>query len=109
MHSAVPVSSGLNNHKYYNTPFISEQRGDETKKMKVYHMGSRGNMDDFQFIVVASDDSEGINNIKDWYAQITVWKKQKQFSYLFLKSGLSDKSEKRAPLNDNVYKCAVPL
>ena len=35
-------------------------------------MGSRGNMDDFQFIVVASDDSEGINNIKDWYAQITV-------------------------------------
>ena len=50
--------------------------------MKVYHMGSRGNMDDCQFIVVASDDSEGINNIKDWYAQITVWKKQKTFQLL---------------------------
>ena len=45
-------------------------------------MGSRGNMDDFQFIVVASDDSEGINNTKEWYAQITVWKKQKTIQLL---------------------------
>ena len=45
-------------------------------------MGSRGNMDDFQFIVVASDDSEGINNIKERYAQITVWKKQKTIQLL---------------------------
>jgi hypothetical protein len=54
--------------------------------MKVYHMGSKLNLDDdLQVIFVASDDSEGINNIKEVYAQITVWKKQKTIEMLIPK------------------------
>jgi len=49
-------------------------------------MGSKLNLDDdLQVIFVASDDSEGINNIKEVYAQITVWKKQKTIEMLIPK------------------------
>ena len=50
--------------------------------MKVYHMGSKYDLDDLQVIFIASDDSQGINNIKDLYAQITVRKKQKTIEVL---------------------------
>jgi len=46
--------------------------------MKVYHIGSRNaGGSDAQAIFVASDDSEGVNKMKEVYAEITVWKKQK--------------------------------
>ena len=50
--------------------------------MKVYHMGSERNPnDELQVIFVASNDSEGINNMKEVY-QITVWKKHKTIEIL---------------------------
>jgi len=46
--------------------------------MKVYHIGSKfAGGPDTQAIFVASDDSEGVNHMKEIYAQITVSKKQK--------------------------------
>ena len=46
--------------------------------MKVYHIGSKyAGGADIQAIFVASDDSDGVNHMKEIYAQITVSKKQK--------------------------------
>ena len=54
--------------------------------MKVYHMGSKLNdLDDIQVIFAVPDDTKGINNIKEWYAQITVRKKQKTVDVLIAK------------------------
>lgn len=50
--------------------------------MKVYHMGSKSQEKDVQTIFVASDDSTGINNLKQIYAQITVYKHQKGIQIL---------------------------
>ena len=62
--------------------YWQERKRGEPKKMKVYHMSSKRDLDDLQVIFVASDDSEGINNIKDLYAQITVRRKQKTIEML---------------------------
>ena len=49
-------------------------------------MGSKLNLDDdLQVIFVASDDSEGINGMKEVYAQITVRKKHKTIEVLIPK------------------------
>jgi hypothetical protein len=46
--------------------------------MKVYHIGSKyAGGPDIQAIFVASDDSEGVDHMKEVYASITVRKKQK--------------------------------
>lgn len=51
--------------------------------MKVYHIGSKyAGGPDIQGIYVASDDSEGVNHMKEVYAQITVLKKQKTVQIL---------------------------
>lgn len=50
--------------------------------MKVYHMGSKNDFDDVQVIFVASDESNGINNIEELYTQITIRKKQKTVEVL---------------------------
>jgi len=54
--------------------------------MKVYHIGSKyAGGPDTQTIFVASDDSEGVNNMKEIYTQITVLKKQKTIQILIPK------------------------
>ena len=54
--------------------------------MKVYHIGSKyAGGPDIQAIFVASDDSEGVNKMKEIYAQITVLKKQKTIQILIPK------------------------
>ena len=54
--------------------------------MKVYHIGSKyAGGPDTQTIFVASDDSEGVNHMKEIYAQITVLKKQKTIQILVTK------------------------
>ncbi len=46
--------------------------------MKVYHIGSKyAGGPDFQAIFVASDDSEGVDHMKEVYAQIAVYRKQR--------------------------------
>jgi hypothetical protein len=51
--------------------------------MKVYHIGSKyAGGPDFQGIYVASDDSEGVNHMKEIYAQIYVRKKEKTVQIL---------------------------
>jgi hypothetical protein len=49
-------------------------------------MGSERNPNgELQVIFVASNDSEGINNMKEVIAQITVWKKHKTIEILIPK------------------------
>jgi hypothetical protein len=56
--------------------------------MKVYHIGSKyAGGPDTQAIFVASDDREGVNNMKEIYAQIMVLKKQKTIQILIPKDG----------------------
>jgi hypothetical protein len=50
--------------------------------MKVYHLGSKSGEKDVQTIFVASDNSTGINNMKQVFAQITVYKHQKGIQIL---------------------------
>jgi hypothetical protein len=50
--------------------------------MKVYHMSSKSADKDVQVIFVASDDSKGINDMNQIYAQITVYKHQKGIQIL---------------------------
>ena len=51
--------------------------------MKVYHIGSKyTGGPDTQTIFVASDDSEGVDHMKEIYAQMTVSKKQKTIKIL---------------------------
>ncbi len=54
----------------------------EEKRVKMYHMGSKPNLDDVQVIFVASDESKGINDMQELYAQITIRKKQKTVEVL---------------------------
>jgi hypothetical protein len=50
--------------------------------MKVYHLGSKSSEKDVQTIFVASDDSKGLNNMEQIFAQITVYKHQKAIQIL---------------------------
>lgn len=51
--------------------------------MKVYHIGSKyAGGPGIQAIFVASDDSKGVDHMKEVYAQITVYKKQKVIEIL---------------------------
>lgn len=45
-------------------------------------MGSKPNLDDVQVVFVASDESKGINDMQELYAQITIKKKQKTVEVL---------------------------
>jgi hypothetical protein len=50
--------------------------------MKVYHIGSKLQGTELQTIFIASDDSQGINDMKDVYAQITILKGKKRIDVL---------------------------
>jgi hypothetical protein len=50
--------------------------------MKIYHLGSKDYGNEMQFIFAASDNSEGINDMEEVYAQITVWKDKKTVEIL---------------------------
>jgi hypothetical protein len=63
--------------------------------MKVYHSGSKRYSNESQIIFVTPDDSKGINNMKEPYVQIIVWKQQKTIELLLDKEWLIRRHDKK--------------